>query len=72
MTGFILQDRLRETDSRHHDDLVDSVAYMVASLEAKMRDEYACMYIKQKPRWIPKAVYHWLLSKILVMANFRY
>lgn len=72
MNGFILKNNLRETDPRHHEDLMDSMAYMVATMEAKMRDEYCCMYINPRPWWIPNSIFKWILGKVLAMANFRY
>lgn len=70
--NFQLKENLRSTDSRHHDDLIDSMAYMVAGLEARMRNEYCLMYVNARPWWLPDFIYKWILKKVLVMANFRY
>jgi len=68
---FVLKENLRETPIKHHDHLVDSVAYMVAGLEARMRNEYCVMYIRQRPRWIPDVLYRWVWSQVLCLAIFR-
>jgi hypothetical protein len=67
---FVLKESLRETPIKHHDHLVYSIAYMVADLEARMRDEYCLMYIKQRPWWIPDVLYRWILRQVLCLAIF--
>ena len=66
-----LEERLRETPARHHDHFVDSVAYMVAGMEAKLLNDYCLLYIKQRPWWLPEIVYRWMLKRILVLAHFK-
>lgn len=54
-----------------HSDFVDSFAYAVAVHEAQVRNAYILLHVKPKPWWLPKAVWHWLLSKILVLSEFK-
>ena len=67
---FVLKENLREAPIEHHDHLVDSVAYMVAGLEARMRNEYCLMYIKRRPSWLPDVLYRWVLRQVLCLAIF--
>lgn len=65
-----LRDYLEETDPKHSD-AVDVLAYLIASHEAKMRDEYVLLHIKAKPRFLPEFVYKWLLKKLVVLSMFK-
>lgn len=58
------------TDSRHAD-FVDSFAYMIAAQEANLKNEYFLLYIRNKPKWLPKFIYEWIISKLLVTASFK-
>ncbi len=66
-----LSDHIFETKRSHHDHLIDAWAYAIAGMEMKMRDEYVLMYVKKCPWWLPQVVYEWILSKVLIMANFQ-
>jgi hypothetical protein len=68
---FSLEDRLRQTSLRHHDDLVDSFAYMIAGMEAELIDRYCLMHVKQRPWWLPDFMYKWLLGQLLVLSYFK-
>lgn len=60
-----------EPTFENHSDFVDSFAYGIAVQEMKVREGYILLHIKQKPRWLPKFVWHWLLKKILHLSEFR-
>ena len=61
---------LTKTEKRHSD-LVDSMAYAVATQMYKYRDDYVLLHIQNCPKWLPEFVYKWILSKVLVMDNFK-
>jgi len=65
-----LESVLTDTDERHSD-LVDSMAYAFAAQMYKYRDDYVLLHIKKCPKWLPEFVYKWVLSKVLVMNNFK-
>ena len=61
---------LTNTDERYSD-VVDSVAYAVATQMYKYRDDYVLLHIQNCPKWLPEFVYKWVLSKVLVIDNFK-
>ena len=61
---------LTKTEKRHSD-LVDSMAYAVATQMYKYRDDYVLLHIQNCPKWLPEFVYKWILSKVLVMDKFK-
>lgn len=66
---FELTERLRPTDPRHAD-MVDAFAYMVASQEAKLIDDYVFLHL-QKPWYMPTFFFHFLISKFVVLNRFK-
>jgi len=62
---------LYDTDPKHSH-MLDSIAYMYAAHEAKLTNEYILMFIKAKPWWLPKWLYHKLLSLVVNLANFKF
>lgn len=61
---------LFETNPRHSD-MVDAMAYMWAAQEFKWREEYTLLYLQKRPWWLPKHLYKWIVSKIVVLAYFK-
>ena len=55
----------------NHSDMIDAYAYAFAVQEAETRNCYILLYIKAKPWWLPKILWHWLLDKILVLSEFK-
>jgi hypothetical protein len=67
--NFTLSDRLMETNPQHSD-FVDAYAYMVASQEAKLLDDYVLLHLA-KPRWMPEFLFKWLVGKFVVLNRFK-
>jgi len=62
--------RLKDTDKKHSD-FIDAYAYMIAAQEADLLNKYVLLHIKKKPWFLPKKLYDWILSKILVLSTFQ-
>jgi len=46
-------------------------AELVATNRAKIIDGYCQLYIKKCPKWLPPALYKFILGKVVVLAFFR-
>ena len=65
-----ITDYLHKTD-RKHSDMVDAMAYKIASNYVKLKDDYFFLYIKEKPKCCPEFVYKWFIKKFVVLVNFK-
>lgn len=65
-----LDDRLFETNPEHSD-IVDAFAYMIASQEAQLLNSYYLIYIKNKPKYMPRFVYNWFIKKLVNVTQFK-
>lgn len=63
-------DNLFETKDIHQD-MVNTVAYAIASRYAKIQDDYFFIYIKKKPKYIPEFIYRWFLKRFVVLNYFK-
>lgn len=67
---FEINKKLFDTDPRHSD-MVDAFAYMIASQEAKLLDSYFLIYIKKKPKYMPKFFYNWCIKTLVNVTQFK-
>lgn len=37
----------------------------------KQTNEYVCLHVNKKPKWIPKFMYYWIMKKLLNLTYFK-
>lgn len=67
---FKLENNLISTDPRHSD-MIDALAFMIASREAKLLDSYFLLYVKTRPKWMPKFFYNWCIKTLINVTQFK-